>query len=200
MNIIPTYPLSLGSTLPRADFTFLDFIQLIPKLGAVLTSAYHGVVNQEKANVHASGYLHTYFDTCSLDLVALKTYPSESKIDEIAIIAHEEAVSLLKALDATSSLFTGMFTAHELTWWVEHDDEDSQDDGHTMNDNGPSISTLMTDIGSNFGHGADKRIQALGLATVATNFQIQAQLTPGLTFLTHLMTILPKQRNGFSQF
>ncbi|KAF8325537.1 uncharacterized protein EI90DRAFT_2932034 [Cantharellus anzutake] len=162
--------------LIKADFTFLDFIQLIPKLGAIFTSAYHGVVNQEKANANATGYFHTYFDTRHLDLAALKMYPTDNDIDDIAVVAHEEATSLLKALDVTSSSFTGMFTPQELAWWVGHDSEDDLDLDHIGDDDAPSMSSLMVEIRPEIGDEGNKHVQALGLAAVAANFQIQAQL------------------------
>ena len=65
------------------DFTFLDFIYMIPKLRIKLHEAVlRGKSSSAKAR--ASGYSHTYFDHEGLDLVALSTYPTDAEIKVLA--------------------------------------------------------------------------------------------------------------------
>lgn len=46
----------------------------------------------------AAGYNHTYFDNTGLDILTLSRYPSQDEIQEIAVEASEEAVSLVALL------------------------------------------------------------------------------------------------------
>jgi len=79
------------------DFTFLDFIYMIPKLRIKLHQA---VLRRKSSNgkAHAVGYSHTYFDHKGLDLVALTTYPTDAEINALAQIAAQEANSLVTLL------------------------------------------------------------------------------------------------------
>jgi len=79
------------------DFTFLDFIYMIPKLRIKL----HKAVLRGKSSdpkTHASGYSHSYFDHEGLDLLALSTYPSDADIELASQSAAEEANSLMALL------------------------------------------------------------------------------------------------------
>ncbi|KAF8797488.1 hypothetical protein BYT27DRAFT_7237241 [Phlegmacium glaucopus] len=72
------------------DFTFLDFIYMIPKLRIKLHhSALRGKSSDPKAR--AAGYSHTYFDHEGLDLLTLSTYPTDSEIQSLAQDAAQEA-------------------------------------------------------------------------------------------------------------
>jgi hypothetical protein len=75
------------------DFTFLDFIYMIPKLRIKL---YESVLRGKSSNpkARAAGYNHTYFDNEGLDLQVLSHYPSDEEIATIAMEASEEADSL----------------------------------------------------------------------------------------------------------
>jgi len=79
------------------DFTFLDFIYMIPKLRIKLReSVLRGKSSDSKAR--AAGYNHTYFDNEGLDLCVLSTYPSDEEITAIAGQAAQEANSLISFL------------------------------------------------------------------------------------------------------
>ena len=79
------------------DFTYLDFIYMIPKLRIKLhESALHGKGGNGKAR--AAGYSHTYFDHEGLDLTTLSTFPSDAEITSIAENAAQEADSLVALL------------------------------------------------------------------------------------------------------
>lgn len=79
------------------DFTYLDFIYMIPKLRVTIRHAIlHTTMSNPKA--WASGYAHTYFDTLGLDLINLAKYPSNDEINEVAEQAAGEANSLLGML------------------------------------------------------------------------------------------------------
>ena len=83
------------------DFTFLDFIYMIPKLRIKLYhSALHGKSSDSKAR--AVGYSHTYFDHEGLDLLALSTYPTDKEIQSLAQDAAQEANSLIALLGVSA--------------------------------------------------------------------------------------------------
>ncbi|KAF6765888.1 hypothetical protein DFP72DRAFT_996748 [Ephemerocybe angulata] len=72
------------------DFTFLDFIYMIPKLRIKLREAtLYAKTSDGKAR--ASGYNHTYFDHAGVDLIALAEIPSDAEMDAIALVASQEA-------------------------------------------------------------------------------------------------------------
>lgn len=84
------------------DFTFLDFIYMIPKLRIKL----HGAALRGKASngkARAAGYSHTYFDHEGLDLLVLSTFPTDAEIMAIAEIAAQEADSLIALLGVNVS-------------------------------------------------------------------------------------------------
>ena len=79
----------------------LDFHYMVPKLfvklrQAVLSSKF----SDGKAT--ASGYNHTYTDTRGIDIPALSTYPTDSDINDIAVLAYGEAESLFALLCVTA--------------------------------------------------------------------------------------------------
>ena len=79
------------------DFTFLDFIYMIPKLRVKLHEAVlRGKSSDRKAQ--ATSYSHTYFDHEGLDLAVLSTYPTDAEIDTAAEEAAQEADSLVSLL------------------------------------------------------------------------------------------------------
>ena len=79
------------------DFTFLDFVYMIPKLRIKLHEAVlRGKSSDGKAR--AAGYSHTYFDHEGLDLVILSTYPTNDEIELISEEAAQEADSLVALL------------------------------------------------------------------------------------------------------
>ena len=79
------------------DFTFLDFIYMIPKLRVKLHEAVlRGKSSDPKAR--ASGYSHSYFDHEGFDLIALSTYPSDADIELASQSAAEQANSLIALL------------------------------------------------------------------------------------------------------
>jgi hypothetical protein len=79
------------------DFSYLDFIYMIPKLRVKLHEAVlRGKSSDPKAR--ASGYSHSYFDYEGLDLLTLSTYPSDADIGMASQDAAEEANSLIALL------------------------------------------------------------------------------------------------------
>ncbi|KAF5341928.1 hypothetical protein D9611_001095 [Ephemerocybe angulata] len=79
------------------DFTFLDFIYMIPKLRVKLRQAVlHSQASDGKAR--AAGYNHTYFDDGGVDFDLLATFPTDDEIEEASCLAAEEAESLVKLL------------------------------------------------------------------------------------------------------
>ena len=94
------------------DFTFLDFIYMIPKLRIKLhEAALRGKASNGKAR--AAGYSHTYFDREGLDLLLLSTFPTNAEITTIAEIAAEEADSLIALLGVNAST---LYNPHAQQW------------------------------------------------------------------------------------
>ncbi|KAF5384382.1 hypothetical protein D9615_003130 [Tricholomella constricta] len=77
------------------DFTFLDFIYMIPKLQIKLReAALYTKVSMSDPKARASGYNHAYFDHDGVDLIALANFLSDDEIKAIARAAAQEADSL----------------------------------------------------------------------------------------------------------
>lgn len=79
------------------DFTYLDFIFMVPKLRVKIRET---VLNSHTGDpkARASGYNHTYVDSSGVDLELLTTFPSDVNILKIAKIAADEAVKLMALL------------------------------------------------------------------------------------------------------
>jgi hypothetical protein len=114
------------------DFTFLDFIYMIPKLRIKLhEAALRGKASNGKAR--AAGYSHTYFDHEGLDLLVLSTFPTDAEITAIAEIAAQEADSLIALLGVNCST---LHNPHSQPWlpsigsWLDDEldflDQDSE--------------------------------------------------------------------------
>jgi hypothetical protein len=86
-----------------ADFTFIDWILMIPKLAVLMTGEMHGRSHQADASAACSGYHHSWYDMKGLDPVALANFPSDLEISEIINAAHQEASSLLSILGIQNS-------------------------------------------------------------------------------------------------
>ena len=64
------------------DFTFLDFIYMIPKLTALIRSTVRqGHTDNHRA--HAGGYAHTYIDAEDCDLAQLSIFPTDEEIQMV---------------------------------------------------------------------------------------------------------------------
>lgn len=81
----------------KTDFTYLDFIQLVPKMGAIYLGAFGHSLAEAKSNVTTSGYQHTYFKCDNINLKALCQFPCDDTISLLAITGWLEAMQLLKA-------------------------------------------------------------------------------------------------------
>ena len=79
-----------------ADFCFLDFIYMVPKLRVTIREAMLRARMDPRAR--ANGYSHTHFDARGLDIPVLATFPSDDEIDTAAKEAAEDAESLLALL------------------------------------------------------------------------------------------------------
>ncbi len=84
------------------DFTFLDFIFMVPRLHVLLRSKikFSGASDPK---ARASGYAHTYFDSSSIRLDVLPRFPSDEDIQGAAKHAWTEAESLVAFLGIRAS-------------------------------------------------------------------------------------------------
>jgi hypothetical protein len=77
------------------DFTWLDFIDMVPKLRIRLRQA---IIRDSDPKARATGYCHTYFDHTDIDLRTLATYPTDEEIHKVAQDAAREADGLVASL------------------------------------------------------------------------------------------------------
>ena len=127
------------------DFTFLDFIYMIPKLRIKLHEAVlHGKSSDPKAR--ASGYSHSYFDHEGFDLIALSTYPSDADIDLANESAAEEANSLIALLGINpNSLTHHRNPLPSINSWLPLDDSHVSSDADRSESDLESLSDLSED-------------------------------------------------------
>lgn len=83
----------------KEDFTYADLLHMIPKLSHYLAGKFDELTPQEQANRTAAGYYHTHFKNDDVNIIALKTYPSDYEIESIYNTATQEATDLLYALN-----------------------------------------------------------------------------------------------------
>lgn len=81
----------------RTDFTFLDFMFLVPQIHVLLDAALT-LPNGYNPKARASGYAHTWTDDAGVDLNILSIFPTDARISEMASIAHSQAENLWDAL------------------------------------------------------------------------------------------------------
>lgn len=124
------------------DFTYLDFVYMIPKLRVKLREAVlHSHTGDPKAR--ASGYNHTYFDNAGVDYAVLKLFPSDKDIRKVAKIAADE-VKKLMALVGIDARQLGLLACMSGRDRVNESDieatdsDDSDSDAATCEDNSPS--------------------------------------------------------------
>ncbi|KAH7903227.1 hypothetical protein BJ138DRAFT_1020967, partial [Hygrophoropsis aurantiaca] len=79
------------------DFTFLDFIYMIPRLHVLIRTAVQQCHSTDP-RARASGYAHTYFDNSGADLAQLAIFPTDEEIDECAALALGESEGLFALL------------------------------------------------------------------------------------------------------
>ena len=82
----------------QKDFTFGEWILMIPKIVLLMAGEFKARGFQAKASEHRSGYHHSWFETVGADMKNLATFPSDSEIQECIKVAYEEAGSLLNIL------------------------------------------------------------------------------------------------------
>ncbi|KAF8220902.1 hypothetical protein L208DRAFT_1219675, partial [Tricholoma matsutake] len=82
------------------DFTYLDFVYMLPKLNVKLSKA---IFNSQlhwpsDMKAQATGYNHTYLDAHDLNLLVLACYPSHPLIDNTTDCAIDKAEGLIELL------------------------------------------------------------------------------------------------------
>ncbi|TFK78630.1 hypothetical protein K466DRAFT_507008, partial [Polyporus arcularius HHB13444] len=87
-----------------ADFTYLDFLYMHPRLQVVLRSIVR-FLHTSDPKARAAGYAHTYFDPERVDLAKLAIFPSDIEIRQAAQEAWEEAESLFALVGVVPSDF-----------------------------------------------------------------------------------------------
>ncbi|KZV93280.1 hypothetical protein EXIGLDRAFT_574013, partial [Exidia glandulosa HHB12029] len=90
----------------KADFTFWDFLTLVPKLSAILGGTFISLSEEERANRTAAGYWHTYLNSSDIDLEALVAWPSDELLGQLTDRALADVVPImdLVGIDAAAML------------------------------------------------------------------------------------------------
>ncbi|KAG5636706.1 hypothetical protein H0H81_007102 [Sphagnurus paluster] len=166
----------------QSDFTFVDWILMIPKLTLLMMGETQHKGTQAQPNVHRSGYNHSWYDSKGVDVKNLKTFPTDEKIQELIDVAFSEATALLNILGIDHHCSDGSIKemAPRLKDFLDNlhkpDAEATMNSTLSANDSGSSdldammaadaIDSLTTDgIGSSQ---FDKKMTDLGVASVAT--------------------------------
>jgi hypothetical protein len=84
------------------DFTFLDFLYMVPRLHILIRSAVK-YCHSGDPKARAAGYAHTYFDSSGIDLAQLSIFPTDTEIEATTKVAWEEANSLFVLLGVSPS-------------------------------------------------------------------------------------------------
>jgi hypothetical protein len=96
------------------DFTYLDFIYMIPRLLILIRAAVKlGHTGNSKSQ--ASGYNHTYFDPEDMDIAVLSIFPTDSDIANAAREAWDEADGLWTTLGVSPADFMNNTTTGHLS-------------------------------------------------------------------------------------
>ncbi len=79
------------------DFTYLDFIFMVPRL-SILERTAMKFMQTTDSKARASGYAHTYFDHDNVDIALLSVFPSDEEVQVAAQKAWQEVENLMELL------------------------------------------------------------------------------------------------------
>ncbi|KAJ7196683.1 hypothetical protein GGX14DRAFT_375908 [Mycena pura] len=141
------------------DFTYLDFLYMIPRLHISLR---HAVIRSRTSDgkARASGYCHTYFDSRGSNALALMSLPTVEEIAVIAATARDRADSLSvscgvdpKRLRQLGKLKARSKPLASISEWLPtaelNDDEVSDDDSiRAMEDDSDELCMLLDMVDS----------------------------------------------------
>jgi hypothetical protein len=161
------------------DFTYLDFVHMIPKLSVKVREALLSSRIWRSENMcAASGYHHTYLDSSvNIDIQALSHFPSHTQLNTIATEALEEAEGLIGLLGIVpDSLFHS--TSHPRppiwNWFPEFDDISSDEEDH----DGDSIRTKVSSPSpAEFEEGTSKKCELFSGANMALITEDQIRMS-----------------------
>ncbi len=111
------------------DFTYLDFIWMVPRLEIMLRSIVR-FLHMTDPKARAAGYAHTYFNPEGVDYAKLSIFPSDIEIQQAARDAWEEAESMFALVGIVPSDFlaapapkTSDSRLPSISSWFSHDDD-----------------------------------------------------------------------------
>ncbi|THG93067.1 hypothetical protein EW026_g8061 [Hermanssonia centrifuga] len=84
------------------DFTYLDFIFMVPRLSILVQTAMKFMQTTD-SKARASGYAHTYFDHDNVDIALLSVFPSDKEVQLTAHKAWQEVENLMELLGITTA-------------------------------------------------------------------------------------------------
>ncbi|KZV91812.1 hypothetical protein EXIGLDRAFT_587174, partial [Exidia glandulosa HHB12029] len=80
----------------KLDFNFADFLFFVPKLCLFLLGRFGIISEEQRANLTAAGYWHTYTFTDGIDLKALTAWPTDDEIQKLSDAALAQVQAILK--------------------------------------------------------------------------------------------------------
>ncbi|EJD37182.1 hypothetical protein AURDEDRAFT_129656 [Auricularia subglabra TFB-10046 SS5] len=86
------------SRMLKPDFTYADFLELVPKIGLYLMGQLATMGSRERASLTASGYWHTWTKSADIDLTAAVSWPSDDDIARLSVQALNDVRTILLAV------------------------------------------------------------------------------------------------------
>ncbi|KAJ7039794.1 hypothetical protein C8F04DRAFT_949367, partial [Mycena alexandri] len=121
------------------DFTFLDFIYMVPKVRIAMRQAVLAAKSSDP-KARAQGYSHTYYDNTGANLLTLAVYPSDAEIAYTATLASAEADALvsLLGLDHEKLYRKQLAPFPSIDTWYDEDVDLIEEEFDDINENRPS--------------------------------------------------------------
>ncbi|KAI0828200.1 hypothetical protein BC628DRAFT_1417789 [Trametes gibbosa] len=108
------------------DFTYLDFIYMIPRLSTLVHAACKAARSSDP-RAWASGYAHTYFESKDVNVAALALFPADDEIAKVGDLFRSDTIST--RLPSLSSWFA---PGQDPVW--DADSSDSEADSLSLSD------------------------------------------------------------------
>ncbi|KAF6742271.1 hypothetical protein DFP72DRAFT_1022703 [Ephemerocybe angulata] len=80
----------------KEDFTYGDMLAAVRKVDILMAGAFRDMTAEQKANVGAAGYCHTYFEVRDIDLRELSRFPTDQEFGLASDAAFLEVSPLLE--------------------------------------------------------------------------------------------------------
>ncbi|EJD33467.1 hypothetical protein AURDEDRAFT_21852, partial [Auricularia subglabra TFB-10046 SS5] len=82
----------------KPDFTYADFLEIVPKVTHYLMGMFATMGSTERASLTASGYWHTWTKNSDIDLTAAVCWPTDNEIARLSAIALDDVRCIMSAV------------------------------------------------------------------------------------------------------